>query len=901
MTQLEPQLKSDAAGVSKSTLTSVRLLGEAKVFSKGAWQHFAQDKPHALLAYLAYQQDWVSREQLADVFWSDTVNASARRNLRKILFKIRALTWFDDFEEDNPGLRWFTQNDVRDFQEAFANKQWKNALEAYNGPLLDKFEIKGSPAFAEWLALERMRLEESYQEARANYAQELEDKGDFDKALALIQETLKKDPLDEASHRSVMRLEHKRGNSEAVFEQFEYLRDTLKRELGVEPLEATVAFLKELEQGGANQGRYALLITNPNAIPDKPEQLLGRDRLLEKAQAHLANKERVLIQGFGGMGKTAFAATLANQHLKRSPNKILWLQVGSETPESNFDALAYPFDAQQEMAQAEDKASFLSTLLKQHNVTLVVLDDVWNAYSLSRISEALPSDLSLIVTSRQRYPRLKRLSLGRLERPASLELLSLYANLSLEDNSYADVLCDLLGDHAFVIRIAGLTLRESGLKPNDLITQVKNAPHDLQIPTDFAEDGRRSVASLLNASLETLEDLEYETFLTYGALYTASATPELLARCLRREPETVEEALFTLTQRGLAERITQAGSDLVSYRVHDLAHSYARVNKIQRPRTLISAGLELLKVHKDNVEVLETEIGNLLGAAQKAKDLGKNKELLDYMYLLTVKGSYFTARGHNNRSLNLLQDAINAAKKLEDLDKAQYLLGKLGDTYQNFMAKFELALSCYFEGLELAKTLANTSRAAIFLGLIGQLKSRLKEDDAQDYLEEAYELAKTSGDDLCLCIVLDQMGYVAGINGETQKANRLIKENLSVIAQLEKTKSIEEAEIERSKFIALFNLGDTELKLGRIEEALVIRKQALVIAEQQNNEMWMAHVLAELGEMHDSLQARQQAQTHLTKALSLFTKNEAHADEKELRKIIQEKGYETLEERLGNA
>jgi hypothetical protein len=61
---------------------------EAKVCVGKTWTPFASEKRFQFLAYLAYQGDWVSRERLAYVFWSDLSDEVARRNLRKVVHKL---------------------------------------------------------------------------------------------------------------------------------------------------------------------------------------------------------------------------------------------------------------------------------------------------------------------------------------------------------------------------------------------------------------------------------------------------------------------------------------------------------------------------------------------------------------------------------------------------------------------------------------------------------------------------------------------------------------------------------------------------------------------------------------------------------------------------------------------
>lgn len=51
------------------------------------------EKRYALLAFLAYSGDWVSRERLAYLFWPDTTTEKAQQNLRGLLYRLRSLEW----------------------------------------------------------------------------------------------------------------------------------------------------------------------------------------------------------------------------------------------------------------------------------------------------------------------------------------------------------------------------------------------------------------------------------------------------------------------------------------------------------------------------------------------------------------------------------------------------------------------------------------------------------------------------------------------------------------------------------------------------------------------------------------------------------------------------------------
>jgi DNA-binding SARP family transcriptional activator len=874
-------------------LPKVKLFGEPRALVANQEHRFQPSRRYQFLAYLAYINTRVSREKLADVFWSHTDSQAARRNLRKVLFEAKNLEWAVGFDHDEQGASWPVETDVFEFEAAIKQKDWSKAVPLYTGSFLDGLQSNDGAEFDVWLEQERLRLEELYQVASENYIETLERQGKTDEAIDFLKQLLARDALNETLHRTVMRLEFKRGNTEAALEQFESCREVLQKELSVEPLPETLELLKTIEQGGGTQAKRALVLKSANDVPNLPVNLVGREKLLQEALQLLQQGERVLLHGFGGMGKTALAATVT-KHFLDNKQTAVWLQVGSDNPEVTFDALAQPFDAGQDIAQAEDKPKALQEVLQKQRLSLLVLDDVWNAYTLSKVMEALPKGLPLLVTSRQRYPKLTKVYVDRLERSAALDVLALYAEsppapfvkggeavapLNKGGRGDSDAaknrLCELLGDHPFALRLAGLALQENGTSAEQLYEQIKHNPHDFKMPGELREVGRESVGSLLSVSLETLEDRAYETFLSYGLLESPVASAGFLAGCLDREVNLIEDALFALVQRGLAERVSKAGSDLVSYRIHDLAHSYAKSNRFQRAGTLVRSGLAFLKNHKDDVELLELDISNILAAAQKAKERARDNELIEFVYLLTVDGTYYLARGHTRRSVKFLELAIDKAKQKGMIEKAHYLLGKLGDYYQNFLGKSEQALKIYREAATLAHESGNKGREAIFLGVMGQVKAQQQKfEEATKYANQAHQLAKESQDDYVLSDVLGQVSYVAILRKEMLKANGLLCESLDLLDKLEKTQTVSSRNAARDKFYLLLNLGDTESHLGNFEKAFLAGERALAIAQEQYNQVWMGYAFCGLGEIYHKAGNRIRASENMRQALKIFEGND---------------------------
>ena len=70
----------------------------------------------------------------------------------------------------------------------------------------------------------------------------------------------------------------------------------------------------------------AVLYSEPEVL-DAPSQLFGRSEFIVKVKGLLSEYRSVLLVGLGGIGKTAVAATLANQYASGG-GQIIWVKTG---------------------------------------------------------------------------------------------------------------------------------------------------------------------------------------------------------------------------------------------------------------------------------------------------------------------------------------------------------------------------------------------------------------------------------------------------------------------------------------------------------------------------------------------------------------------------------------------
>lgn len=616
-------------------------------------------------------------------------------------------------------------------------------------------------------------------------------------------------------------------------------------------------------------------------IPDLPAKLIGREEIADEARGLLEENARVLLQGFGGMGKTALAATIAAGWLDDNKGSVLWLKAGSENADALMEALARPFDSQKEVASAtgNDKLRALRTLLTSSGIGLIVLDDVWDGTALSQVIKAVPRSIPVLVSARQRYAMDNILEVGKLSEAKSLELLGYFVRQDLKKDRDAQELCRQLGYHAFALEVAGKTLKVDRISPRELVNRIMNAPHAISMPEDFAEEGRSSITELLDASLYALDEKVRRVFVAFGSLFVPSATPELLSRAMGRDQGEIEEALTTLQRRGLAERSSSSNDEMAAYYVHDLAYSYARAIARSHPEyraAMLRATLDFLTQHSDDLNGLDAERGNILGAAQAAHDQNDTMVLVTAMKHLI--GTYLAARGHTLQFLALLDAAIEGAAELgEGQDETRhYLLSKRGNAYYD-RADLNNALRCYQQALELARKLGKQDREVILLCVIGKVRADQKEDDAETYLEQAYQLAAALDEDFLRCFVLEYRGYYAQTQGDYEATQRFFAEEATLAMR---TQDIE------ALFFALFNMGNAENKLGQLDDALSHHQQSLEVAEKENNRVWIARAQQAIGEDYHAMGHGDEARKYFDDALALFREAGIRANVAEIESIL---------------
>lgn len=633
----------------------------------------------------------------------------------------------------------------------------------------------------------------------------------------------------------------------------------------------------------------ALLIRTISDIPLRPDLLIGRDNLFEEIRMLLARNMRVLLQGLGGMGKTSLAAEVAASLIDDGKAPVLWFRAGGDDPSQILVALARPFNSHVAVAvaQPDQQAQLIRGLMIEHEVKLVVLDDVWDGAMLKQVVNAIPNNIPVLITSRQRFPVGKILDVGELRLAQALELLNYHASeaYTLEDKD-AVQLCERLGCHPFTVEIAGKTLQVDGLTPAELVERIADAPHLLEMPEGYADQGRGSVKELLNDSVFALDIESRAVFLAFGALFTAASTPELLGLLMEREEKYIDDTLTSLLRRGLTrrERYT-SGSNITYFSIHDLAFSYTRENVIFPRSSMIKACRLYTEKYKDNLNALDVERNNILKAAEAAHQAGDVESLIAMMRALTVDGAYFNARGYDALMLSVLDRAIIEARDAGDsqAETLHFFLSRRGNAhyYSNDLTR---ALADYQEAHALSHTLNMPPREVILKCVISKIYSDQADfPSAEKWLESAQQIAESTQDDDLIARVLEQRGYhYAEAKKDFENARKTYMEQVTLA---ERSQSVERL------FFAMQNLGVTELMMESYSAAQIQLEKSLALARKIDNHVWVAHALAPLGTVYDRLGERDKAHANLTEALTISRQTGNLKMASEIMKVMTESGY----------
>lgn len=258
----------------------------------------------ALFAYLLLHQHLVPRDVLMDVFWVDHSPDRARSSLTTALWRLRQLLEPDDITPGTylvsgsmgeVGFNWDSGHflDTRSFEQHICPllrkpnaelfdcdiEQIEQVLTLYRGDLLEGM-------YEDWALRERERFRSLHLNCLTRLMELYAGRKDFERSIALACEILRRDPMREEIHRALMRLYLESGQRTLALSQYIQCRDLLSQELGVLPLEETMALYQRILASSHADAQKAAGPASSQEIARLLDELhLVRHSIVEAARA----------------------------------------------------------------------------------------------------------------------------------------------------------------------------------------------------------------------------------------------------------------------------------------------------------------------------------------------------------------------------------------------------------------------------------------------------------------------------------------------------------------------------------------------------------------------------------------------------------------------------------------
>ena len=255
-----PSLQTTAHARPTSDLT-INMLGPVEIYrdpvrplAADAWVSKRAREIFCFIASRPHRR--VSKDTIVDTFWHDEEFETVEKKLHPTISYIRKalnsnqllrqnfLIYKDGDYLLNPEFSY--RVDVEEFDRLAAEAEtarrggqaercqqaYEEALGLYRGEFMH-----GS--HDHWIEEQRTYYRGQYLRMLEKLASAAEEAGEWERSLLLARRILRDDPFREDVHCMVMRAHAAQGNRVAVKGQYETLRDLLRRELGVEPAQAT--------------------------------------------------------------------------------------------------------------------------------------------------------------------------------------------------------------------------------------------------------------------------------------------------------------------------------------------------------------------------------------------------------------------------------------------------------------------------------------------------------------------------------------------------------------------------------------------------------------------------------------------------------------------------------------
>jgi DNA-binding SARP family transcriptional activator len=329
----------------------VKLFGIPEVYYDGKEVKFPFKKADALFYFLLMEKK-TTRDHLVNLFWSDSDENVAKKNLRNAIYIIKKKLGVEVFVSPQRSMIELNTEiildlDVEDFMKDVSK------LEAYSGQLIDGLNLKGCENFENWLLSQRQYFESQFIQRSLQIAHHEYESKNYSVVEKLCKSLIKIDPFDEEVYRMLMNSYYDSGRYDKSLSLYEDLVKLLDDELSISPDLLTVELYQMIIQKRSQVKRKTKKEHDVTFVA-RSEEL---NALIDNYKRYLTGKvyTHYLIQGELGVGKTA----LINAMMRELSDDIEVVRVFCYQAIEGFNLKAW-----------DDLIEKLGALVDAHNIRI---------------------------------------------------------------------------------------------------------------------------------------------------------------------------------------------------------------------------------------------------------------------------------------------------------------------------------------------------------------------------------------------------------------------------------------------------------------------------------------------------------------------------------------------------
>ncbi len=834
-------------------MLEVRLLGTFEVKYKKKAVSISSRPAQSLFAYLILSAGTSHRrEKLAGLLWPDSLEETARDNLRHALWRIRkaldsaSSTRFlhaDDltikFEVSSD--YWLDAAELQKLSESASADELIAVLSVYQGELLPGF-------YDEWVVLEREHLYSIFEHHMARLLALLQDDKRWQEVLDWAERWIKLGQKPEPAFRALMSANAAKGDMSKVAATYERCVKSL-REFGFEPSEQTKDLYENLKLGKEIPRTVPVsmkLVAKEisSSIPIPLTSFIGREKELKEIARLLATSRLLTLTGPGGVGKTRLAIQTAHDSIKKFKDAVCWvelvgLQDGSLIPQEIAQALDVREVSNQPMMET------LKTHLKSKGLLLVLDNCEHLIEACAQTVEGLLSvclKLKILATSRERLDlfnettwNVPSLPLPEMQQALSLKQLKEFASIQLfverarnvksdfvlteQNASSIAQICNRLDGIPLAIELASARIKL--LSVDEIASRLSDRFSLLTSGTRTALPRQQTLRAAIDWSHDLLTEPErilLRRLAVFAGGFTLDAVEVVCSAGMKRSD--ILDLLGRLVDKSLVVVETDSVLNETRYRLLETIRQYARLK---------------LEEIGEVPEITEQHLNFFASFAGQAEKNLYGKE--GSVWFLRLEKEIDNLRAAMHWSVSMAQ---KNQPKSQSVHKKQLLIVGSLDMFWETRYRNEILQVL---GKLLASTKPNepTIEKAKALSVGGFLLLSLhKFSEARVYLDESIEIAEKLGDPLTLAQSLGFLGWTFDFLGEYDHAKTSLEKSVTIARSLG-----EAGESIATRSLCL--LGDIPYWQGRLFEARQIYEEAISILRETHDRNMLTYPLRRLG------------------------------------------------------